>query len=290
MAKKVTKVAKVESYVAHASVKANASAAAIQSAYKIEVRFQGGLTPAQKNAFKAAADRWSKVIIGDVPSVIVNGEVIDDLLIIAQGVPIDGPGGILGQAGPTHLRPASAGVNAFLPARGIMSFDTADLAQMQANGTLVDVITHEMGHVIGIGTIWKLKGLLAGAGTPNPTFTGANAKREYGVLKGTGPTVVPVENTGQPGTRDSHWRESVFRNELMSGFIAGPNNPISKMTVASLKDLGYVVNLNGAEPYALPNLMAMAEAGLVAGAHAEHVHCLPIFAPRTLGEESLDIP
>ena len=35
-----------------------------------------------------------------------------------------------------------------------MSFDTADLAQMAADGTLVDVITHEMGHVIGIGTIW----------------------------------------------------------------------------------------------------------------------------------------
>ena len=35
MAKKVTKAAKVESYLAHASVKANASAAAIQSAYKI---------------------------------------------------------------------------------------------------------------------------------------------------------------------------------------------------------------------------------------------------------------
>ena len=62
--------------------------------------------------------------------------MIDDVLIIAQGVPIDGPGRILGQAGPTHLRPASAGAAAFLPARGVMSFDTADLARMQANGTL----------------------------------------------------------------------------------------------------------------------------------------------------------
>ena len=52
---------KVESYIAHASVKAGASARAILSAYKIEVRFLGGLTTAQKNAFKGAADRWSKV-------------------------------------------------------------------------------------------------------------------------------------------------------------------------------------------------------------------------------------
>jgi hypothetical protein len=254
------------------------------------VRFLGGLTTAQKNAFKSAANRWTKVIVGDVPSVLVGGEVIDDLLIEAQGVAIDGPGGILGQAGPTNLRPASAGVNAFLPAKGIMSFDTADLAQMQANGTLVDVITHEMGHVIGIGTIWTHKGLLAGAGTNNPRFTGTKAKKEFGTLKGTGPVAVPVENTGGPGTRDSHWRESLFRNELMSGFIAAPNNPLSKMTAASLKDLGYVVNMNAAEPYALPNLQAIAEAGLMMPhIGEEHPHALPILAPKVLPDESLAV-
>lgn len=291
MAKKKNKAAKVESYVAHASVKAGASAAAILSAYKIEVRFLGGLTSAQKNAFKAAANRWTKVIVGDVPSVIVNGEVIDDLLIMAQGVAIDGPGRTLGQAGPTHLRPLSAGANAFLPARGLMSFDTADLAQMQANGTLRDVITHEMGHVIGIGSIWTNKGVLVGANTTNPRFTGTNAKKEYGVLKGTGPVAVPVENTGGAGTRDSHWREAVFKNELMSGFIAAPSNPISKLTVASLKDLGYVVAMNAAEPYALPNLQLLAERGLMmAHRDGEHAHALPIFAPSTLPDESLNVP
>lgn len=288
MATKRKETAAVETFIAHASVKANASAAAIKSAYKIEVRFVGGLTTTQKNAFKTAAKRWSKVIVGDVPSVTVSGEVIDDMLIMAQGVPIDGPGKILGQAGPTHLRPASAGVNAFLPAKGLMSFDTADLAQMQADGTLVDVITHEMGHVIGIGTIWTNKGLLTGASTANPRFTGTAAKKEYGTLKGTAPTPVPVENTGGPGTRNSHWRETVFKNELMSGFIAAPNNPLSRVTVASLQDLGYVVNLGAAEPYALPNLQALAEAGLmVAGAEEEHRHALPIFAPKVLPDDSM---
>jgi Leishmanolysin len=280
--------AAMDVFVAHASVKAGASAAAIRSAYKIEVRFVGGLNTAQKNAFKSAAKRWTKVIVGDVPSVMVSGEVVDDLLIMAQGVDIDGPGKILGQAGPTQLRPASAGVNAFLPAKGLMSFDTADLAQMQADGTLVDVITHEMGHVIGIGTIWTNKGLLAGARTSNPRFTGAAAKKEYGVLKGSAPTPVPVENSGGAGTKNSHWRETLFGNELMSGFIAAPNNPLSRLTVASLQDLGYVVDLNAAEPYALPDLRAMAEAGLMA-AHSEaaHRHALPIFAPRVLSDDSL---
>ena len=287
---KKTKTEKFETYVACASLKSSATRAAVASAYKIEVRFLGGLNAAQKNAFKAAADRWSKVIIGDVPSVMVSGEVIDDLVIEAQGVPIDGVGGVLGQAGPTNLRPASAGANAFLPAKGIMSFDTADLANMQADGTLLDVITHEMGHVIGIGTIWKQKGVLAGAGTSNPTFTGTNAKKEYGVLKGTGPKAVPVENIGGPGTADSHWRESVFKNELMSGFIAAPNNPLSKLTVASLKDLGYVVDMNAAETFSLPNLMALAESGAVRGSEEHHAHALPVFAPKVLPDESLNVP
>jgi Leishmanolysin len=290
MASKSKTAMKAESYVAHASVKASASKAAIQSAYKIEVRFLGGLNAAQKRAFKTAADRWSKVIVGDLPSVVVGQDVIDDLLIEAQGVAIDGPGQILGQAGPTNLRPASAGASAFLPAKGIMSFDTADLAQMQANGTLVDVITHEMGHVIGIGTVWDRKGLLAGAGTANPTFKGSNAKREYGVLKGGGPLAVPVENGGGAGTRDSHWRESVFKNELMSGFIAAPNNPLSRMTVASLQDLGYVVNMAAAETYALPNLRDMAERGLImASATHDHAHALPIFAPKVLPDSALNV-
>ena len=36
------------------------------------------------------------------------------------------------------------------------------------------------------------------------------------------------------------------------------------MTVASLQDLGYVVDLNAAEPYSLPNLLVLAEEGLLA--------------------------
>jgi hypothetical protein len=221
--------------------------AAAATPFTIEIRFLGGLTETQKNAFKTAADRWTRVIVGDVPAFEVSGEIIDDILIEAQGQSIDGAGKILGQAGPTRIRPGS-----FLPAKGKMVFDTADLAQMEQKGTLVDVITHEMGHVLGIGTIWKMKQLINGSGTATPTFTGQNAMREFGILKGTGPIEVPVENNGGPGTAEGHWEESDFANELMSGFIAAANNPLSRMTVASLQDLGYVVDLTAAEPYDLP--------------------------------------
>src|SRR5690242_4620528 len=110
---------------------AEAALAAAVSPFTIVVRFLGGLNENQKNAFKAAADRWTSVITGDLPSVQIGGEEIDDILIEAQGRDIDGPGKILGQARPTHLRAHNAGQFAFLPAKGIMSFDTADLAVME---------------------------------------------------------------------------------------------------------------------------------------------------------------
>jgi hypothetical protein len=276
---------KREVYVVRADAK-RAKAAKAAAPFTITVVFLGGLTTAQKNAFKTAANRWSKVIVGDLPDVVVNGQVIDDVLIEASGVAIDGPGGILGQAGPTHLRPAGAGAAKFIPAKGRMQFDTADLANMQANGTLGDVITHEMGHVLGIGTIWTMKGLLSGASGNNPTFTGTNAKKEYGTLKGTGPSAVPVENTGGPGTKNSHWRETVFRNELMTGFVASPPNPMSRLTVASLKDLGYVVDLTKAEAYALPNLLQLAESASLGAPHDHGGLVIPT-VPMELPDDSL---
>lgn len=283
-------MSKYEIYQAKADSGKALAIAATASPFTIEVRFIGGLTERQKNAFKGAADRWSRMIVGDLPSVLVDGEVIDDLLILAQGSEIDGPGETLGQAGPTFLRPPNAGSAAFIPAKGIMTFDTADLEEMEQRGTLNDVITHEMGHVIGIGTIWTRKNLLQGAGTTNPTFIGESAKAEYGRLRGddSGPTPVPVENTGGRGTRDSHWRESIFVNELMSGFIAGAGNPISRTTLGSLQDTGYIVDMNAAEPYNLPNLLKLAEEGLLIAHEAPiNVGVMLTNIPIVLPEDSL---
>lgn len=235
--------------------------------FNIKVRILGGLTAAQQTAFQTAAATWSKIISADVPGMRVEGEKIDDLLIEAVGTLIDGPSGILGQAGPTHVRPGS-----LIPVKGKMEFDRSDLARMEADGSLTSVIIHEMGHVIGIGTLWEDLGLLQGGGTANPVFTGPKAMREFGVLTGENtPTPVPVENTGGEGTRDGHWRDSVFGNELMTGFLSPGANPLSRMTAASLQDMGYVVNLDAASPYALPSHLHLSMMGVWADDH--HYRC-----------------
>ncbi|TFG51348.1 MAG: hypothetical protein E4H37_08025 [Gemmatimonadales bacterium] len=155
-----------------------------------------------------------------------------------------------------------------------MEFDTADLVALEGAGLLEEVILHEMGHVLGFGTVWNLLGLLqnpscGGTGpTCNPDnsgadthFDGANAITSFDNVGGTAWTLgskVPVENTlfGR-GTRDSHWRESTFVNELMTGLINAGANPLSEVTVASLLDMGYVVNIPGADPYTLGNPSAI---------------------------------
>lgn len=257
----------------------------VAAPFTITIRFLGDLTDSQKAAFRRAADRWSRVIVGDLPSVVIDGERIDDVLILARGEAIDGPGRVLGQAGPTHLRPASAGG---LPAKGTMMFDTADLAAMEAQGTLVDVITHELGHVLGVGTLWERKGLLRGLDGPNPVFVGTRARAAYGQLRGTPPRDVPVENEGGAGTRGAHWREVLFTDELMSGYIKRVGNPLSGVTVASLADLGYVVDMAAAEPFELPDLAAMVEAGVLDRAPLVDLHqIVPIF-PMELPDRAVE--
>lgn len=217
--------------------------------FNIEFNFTDeNLSVSQKAFFANAAARWSQIIVRGLPD--VGG--IDDLLIDVSAPSIDGQGGILGQAAPTQFRSDSSS----LPYRGFMQFDVADVNALQANGTLDETILHEMGHVLGIGSRWRNAGLLVGAGGANPRFIGARATAEYNNIFGVNESSVPVENIGGTGTRDGHWRESVLGAESMTGFLDSSNAPVSRITAASLADIGYEVNLNAADSF-IPSATAL---------------------------------
>ncbi len=213
------------------------------SEFQIDLDFQGTWTASQRAALQAAADRWEQIIIGDLPDVTVNGTLIDDLRITSSVSDIDGSGDILAQAGPGFLRTGS-----FLPATGIMQFDINDIASLETGIGLYEVALHEMGHVLGIGTIWDNLNLLVDATTNNPRFNGATATREYNAIFGRNDASVPVEQDGGPGTRNAHWDEEILKNELMTGFYnGGVTNPLSRITAGSLQDVGYTVDLDAAD-------------------------------------------
>lgn len=229
------------------------------SNFEVQVNFrQGQFTANQRAVFEAAAQRWSEIILGD-PTVSGKTVVSIDASTFFEGV-----GETLAEAGPNRpLRPISG-----LPQVGIMRFDRADLTILEANGDLFTTVFHEMCHVFGLGTLWELQGLLTFLGNnSNPVFLGANAMREFASLVGANsPQPVPVANRGGEGTFGGHWRESVFGAEAMTGFINnGILNPVSRMTIASLQDLGYSVNYNAAEPYVLPTQLQLSIMGITDG-------------------------
>jgi Leishmanolysin len=242
--------------------------------YNVTVLFDNSVQEKYKQSFRDAAARWEKIITGDLSDVTnvstssncsevsVSGTVTVDDVVILVGTFTEAPGGLLGFAGPCGVRKSNA-----LTILGEMKFDTKDMDGLLADGQLNATITHEMGHVLGLGTLWDNLNLVKYAGDAdkngcddNPRYTGAKGIAEYKKLLGTDADV-PVENGFGPGSCEGHWRESVFKKELMTSFLNDGANPLSKLSIASMEDLGYTVSYGSAELFSLnlPELLPQAQ-------------------------------
>ena len=69
------------------------------------------------------------------------------LLINATLEYIDGPDGTLGEALYSQVLDDCP----MTSTHGFMTFDTADVEEMETSGNLDTLVLHEMGHVIGVG-------------------------------------------------------------------------------------------------------------------------------------------
>lgn len=228
------------------------------------------IDPSLQDNVNEAIRRWEAAITGDLETgtipagddpffepgqcgygQLVNGASVDDVLVLVNIDSIDGPGEVLGRAGPCGIR---ADMSPFV---GILTLDEDDLLGM-ADETATHIIQHEIAHILGFGTLWGEQwfNLLIGVAdtaTSDPRYTGEAAVAVYQTVVDTA-TSIPVENEGGEGTRNSHWRESVFDNELMTGF-AEPDMFLSAMTIASFEDLGYQVDRSAADSDPLLSLM-----------------------------------
>ncbi|MBT8044522.1 MAG: PEP-CTERM sorting domain-containing protein [Verrucomicrobiae bacterium] len=233
-----------------------------------------GITATQQIIFNDAVNTWESYITGYQPSVTgLTGITID-----ASGPAIDGAFNVLGSAGPTG---GTFNGGYVLTTTGKMEFDSADLSRLENDGELDEVILHEMGHVLGIGTWWNAfenNGFgqdLYTNGTGQ--YTGANALAQYQTNVDPTATFIPVELDGGGGTANGHWNESLdnFRTENVAGNVGdpdpgdgapaltitnvnspqfgnslddelmtgvlSPNTYISNITLGSFEDLGYTV-------------------------------------------------
>ena len=240
--------------------------------FNIDVVFvDDSFTANQQRLIRNAAARWEAIIVGDVPTVSfrqdpldewssfsqariqVNGEV-DDLRIFVAMRSIDGVDGTLAGARPYLFRS-----NSWLPCVAEIIYDTADQYGETANA-FYSTILHEMGHALGFGAIWPYLGLLENpsAGSTrlvDTHFSGERAREAFGQARGPrkdwsyAGAIVPVENLPIFQV-DAHWRELVMVNELMTS--VGAVEPLSAITIQSLADIGYRVDVSQADPYTLP--------------------------------------
>lgn len=276
-----------------ASCSHDSTAPPAQGGFHIVVQNVGpALSPAAQAALDSAVAMWERVIIASLPpyqnvSTTANEcgpgfpaygpATINDIVIQVRFDSIDGPGKVLGRSSPCLLRAAPD----HRPVFGTMTLDSADAASLNNLGHLHEVVLHEMGHVLGFGTLWSasyancIQAPATDTTTPDTYYNCAHALAQFDSIGGTsytGGNKVPVENCKGvsncgAGTYNSHWRESVFFNELMTGFLNnGTPNPLSTQTIAAMADLGYTVDKNAAQSYSRVFTSPMPSAALAGSA------------------------
>lgn len=145
----------------------------------------------------------------------------------------------------------------------------------------------------GIGTLWENTGV-AGTSQQNCPYRGPLANAEFEAISGC--SVVPIELDGGSGTRCGHWDEVCMGDELMTGFADAGNNPLSRITIASLADIGYDVDYRNADTYTSselnPNCVCRRRRTLIDMVHGE-THQLGLRIPgshrRKLSDELFNI-
>ena len=148
--------------------------------------------------------------------------------------------GVAGRGGPRLLREES-----HLPVLGCMAFS-------QHGINLLVTGLHEIGHVLGFGTIWEDLGFYHNPPDGDEHFNGPLATAAFDDAGGWDYTgkKVPVSSDG------GHWRVPLLSGELMG---PGGGGALSAITAQSMADLGYGVDATQADPYTLPGTNASAK-------------------------------
>jgi hypothetical protein len=214
-------------------------------------------------ALNAATDRWNTYM--RINSTVVAS--IRDVDPTWQGIRINSYTTI--NSSGSYI--AACGVNNFYDLVGDSKFCTdsfnlyVNLYYAPTGGTVpfsltdwANVMTHELGHALGIGIYWQSSFEAYGSQPPVSNFLNASAysslSAAYGALVNGKPKVA-LESTGGSGTNSAHW-ENDFRssaatgslgfnypgltNELMVGYYSTLSTyKLSQVSIKSLVGFGY---------------------------------------------------
>ena len=245
-----------------------------QSGYSIDVAVADGLAPALIEALEEAAARWQEIVKSTRDRDVVWGGGVGPRCGSQpyERIPFRGAGwrgGLVIRFGSAwHDRVGgqlakmavcrAVGAITSVPLRPTivnLEIDMADVAAWEEKGELTTLAMHVIGHALGFGIMWDDAGLLRDE-YGDAHFAGPRAVSAFDAAGGneySGGAKVPVEILREQfSLAGIHWRESVLGVELMTGVLTpGVLNPLSAITIASLADLGYEVDLSLAEAFTI---------------------------------------
>ena len=232
----------------------------LDTTFDLEIMFTASVSSTVRAEANDAKDRWEAVLedteLVDLPmnrtvscfGVSNHVSTVDDVMVFVHVDSIDGGGRVSAVTESCHAR--SLGLGGF-PLVSTIKIDEEDLEELVDEDALFPVMFHEMGHALGFPNIWRDRDLLDTRDAEDPHFEGDLAIEAFDAAGGGGYAgeKVPVQLAVF-----SHWRESVFGDEIMSPHLSPGDDeaPISAITLQSFADIGYRVDVSRADDYELP--------------------------------------
>jgi hypothetical protein len=231
-------------------VKTNFVVAASDSQkFSIQLNFGTGLESINgsvRDAIAKAAKVWENVISyssfnnSHTLSVDVMGESVNDNWYAAA----------------TNKQGTPDGKNNWMPTTGRVRINTNYASTFNRNPEyLTSILTHEFAHILGIGTLWENNGRKLIDYSSDTYVADSYAGLAYGELKGTQAIAIPLSKDKDAAGKTiyGHWSESYLGDELLTPEAegAGLRIPLSQLTIASLRDIGWNVNYGAAEAFSL---------------------------------------
>lgn len=190
---------------------------------------------------------------------------MNDVLIAVKMVALDGWSGTLAKATPCALD------RDHRVRYGLVQIDLADDLVLKHYGLWETVVTHELLHVLGFGTMFDYMGLISTSKTAPIEYYGQFGIEGNHRIGFQGPPLVQAD--GGSGVERVHWDDSTYGDELMTGYInTYGENPLSPLTLWALKDLGYQVDESKADKYNPASRRALREAAPFQIAYGDDVN------------------
>ncbi len=239
-----------------------------EATFDIELQFVDDFSPGHRALIEEAAEVWETVIsqgvrdidFGVVPfdsddhdwferhnwlgRLIIRDEIVDDVRIYVGRLPDDAS--VLGTGGPIYVR------QNYLPILAFIRIHKDSFTR-----PLKDIAVHEIAHALGFSVaIWYALDLVD-LDDPDHHFKGQRARSAFDVEGGW-----RYEGKKVPLAPDfSHWRESIFGDEVMTPYLDWDNGIFSATTLHAMGDIGYRVDPSQADAYTLPGVGKPAAAG-----------------------------